>query len=100
MHLWAAMLREYSSYLSAQSFDFVWQLRKNGHNDELRIFVDSLSRARISNSSLVGIMHARLGSGTVSGGEDKIQFMRVRFSRRPHVGRLQDRQRRLFHRRW
>ena len=43
-HLWAAMLREYSSYLSAGGFDFVWQLRKNGLNDEFRIFVDSVPK--------------------------------------------------------
>jgi hypothetical protein len=43
-HLWAAMLREYASYLSAPGFDFVWQLRKNGHNDEFRLFVDSLPK--------------------------------------------------------
>jgi hypothetical protein len=43
-HLWAAILREYSSYLSAAGFDFVWQLRKDGHNDEFRLFVDSLPK--------------------------------------------------------
>ena len=43
-HLWAAILREYLSYLSAAGFDFVWQLRKNGHNDEFRLFVDSLPK--------------------------------------------------------
>lgn len=43
-HLWDAMLREYSSYLSAPGFDFVWQLRKNGHNDDFRQFVDELPK--------------------------------------------------------
>ena len=43
-HLWAAIVREYSSYLSAAGFDFVWQLRKTGHNDEFRLFVDSLPK--------------------------------------------------------
>jgi hypothetical protein len=44
-NLWEAMLREYSSYLSAPGFFFVWQLRKNYHNDEFRNFVEALPRS-------------------------------------------------------
>lgn len=43
-NLWQAILREYTSYLSGPGFDFVWQLRKNYHNDEFRLFVDELPR--------------------------------------------------------
>lgn len=43
-HLWEAMLREYSTYMSAGGFDFVWQLRKEGHNDSFRRFVDGLPK--------------------------------------------------------
>lgn len=42
--IWEAMIRQYSSYLAAPSFQRVWEMRGRYYNDAFREFVDELPR--------------------------------------------------------
>jgi len=46
--IWNTMVRQYSSFLSMQSFQRVWELRRKFFDDEFRTFVDELQRTEYS----------------------------------------------------
>lgn len=39
---WLPMVRQYSSFMAAPGFRFIWDIRKNYYNDEFREFVDNM----------------------------------------------------------